>query len=380
MARARGVVLAGALLTLAAFVFDAAPLFVAGIGFLLVGVLTPAWVWLALRNGAVTRRIEAQQIVEHQPVESILAVRRGRLGLPGAEIHDQLVATPVRLSAPPRLISRPRRAEIRVQSRFERRGRQRIEPPRLRVRDPLGLADVVRRGRGPVQELLVLPRTEPVAWRLDPRGRRLVGPDAGTADEPLAAVDVDGLRPYRVGTPASRIHWQALAKGQGLVERQLRADGEAHPLIVLDARNGGDELLLDAAVRATASLTLELARRGGCRLLLPGDTRPIAVEPDLRGWPALHIRLALVAESSAAIGSLATVAGSAPIFYVALQTRHMPPALSAARGSVRVLVAPTQVCPAEGPAPSLTVAGCNGYVLGAGRRIRRARPAAGASV
>jgi uncharacterized protein (DUF58 family) len=381
MQRARAVVAAGLLLMVAAFVFDAAPLFVPGIGFILIGAITPAWVWAAARSGTVTSRIDAEQIIEHEPVSAILTVRRGRLGLPCAEIQDEMTPTPVQIHAPVTL-SRPRPTEIRVQARFERRGRHRLAPPRLRVRDALGLADLVRRGRGPDQELLVLPRTEPVSWRIDPRSRRLVGPDAGAADEPLAAVDVDGLRPYRAGTPASRIHWPALAKGQGLVERQLRADGEARPLIVLDVRDGADGRLLDAAVRATASLTVELARRGGCRLLLPGETRPVVVEPDLRGWPALHIRLAVLTASGAVLPPLAAIAGSAPVFYVALQGPRQPPTgLVSARGGARVLVAPSQVCGSgpSSPTPSFTVSGCNGYVLGSGGRLRSRRTAASAA-
>src|SRR5439155_4932797 len=141
-------------------------------------------------------------------------------------------------------------------------------------------------GTGPAQELLVLPRTEPVSWSTRERAARSEGPDRRPVDEPPASVDVDGLRPYRPGTPASRIHWAALARGAGLLERRLRSDGDTRPLVVLDARGSGPPEHLDAAVRAAASLTLELARRGGCRLLLPGERRAVAVEADLASWPA----------------------------------------------------------------------------------------------
>ena len=111
-----------------------------------------------------------------------------------------------------------------------------------------------------------------------------------------AAVDMDGLRPYRVGTPASRIHWPAVARGHGLIERRLQADGDSRPLVVLDARLPGPDAqseLLDAAVRAAASLVLELARRGGCGLLLPGEQRPISarwLSGDLQGKsPAISV-------------------------------------------------------------------------------------------
>ena len=67
------------------------------------------------------------------------------------------------------------------------------------------------------------------------RGRRFRLADGHAASEAMAAVDVDGLRPYRPGTPASRIHWPAVARGAGLIERRLQADGDSRPMIVLDA-------------------------------------------------------------------------------------------------------------------------------------------------
>ena len=103
-------------------------------------------------------------------------------------------------------------------------------------------------------------------WLGSGHSRRLRLPDGRAGSEALAAVDLDGLRPYRPGTPASRIHWPAVARGAGLIERRLQADGDARPLVVLDARTpasagraGVD--LLDAAVRAAASLVLEFSAR-----------------------------------------------------------------------------------------------------------------------
>src|ERR1700733_8579028 len=125
--------------------------------------------------------------------------------------------------------------------------------------------------------------------------RRAAGP---ASVEPLGATEVDGLRPYRPGTPASRIHWSALARGAGVLERRLQADTDSRPLVVVDARGSGPPAppeYLDAAVRAAASLVLELGKQVGCGLLLPGEHRPLEVEPDLAALPVAHARLALVA-------------------------------------------------------------------------------------
>jgi uncharacterized protein (DUF58 family) len=363
--RAAGVAAAGLLLTLAAFMFNTGPLFVAGFAFLLIGLLTPAWVWASARSARVTRRLMAERVVEGEPVEAMIEVRRGRLGLPGGEVIDPLAGTAVSLSRPLSLIAGGAKAEVRVVARFARRGLRRLEPPVLVVSDMLGLASSRRAGAGATAELLVLPRTEPVRWSARERAHRADGADARPADEPLAAVDIDGLRPYRPGTSASRIHWAALARGAGLLERRLRADGETRPLIVLDARCGGPPEQLDAAVRAAASLALALARRGGCRMLLPGERRAVALEADLLNWPGLHARLAMV-EGGPQTRPPVLGAGAklGPVLYVAAQPlERLPAALAGPGGSYCVIVLPEEVAPRQLGAPNFEVAGCRGYAL-----------------
>ncbi|MHB8694826.1 MAG: hypothetical protein ACYDHH_26640, partial [Solirubrobacteraceae bacterium] len=187
MRRAAAVSLAGAVLTLAAFGFDAAPLFVAGLGFLAIGLVTPAAVAIAARQVNVSRRIDLEHVIEGQPVPATIMVSCGPLGIPGGFVHDPVLSEPLAI--------RKRRAELHTDARFQRRGRQLLDPPQLTASDALGLASVTRRGSGAAQELLVLPRTEPVRWLADARGRRRRGAEGGAGEEPLAAVDVDGLRP-----------------------------------------------------------------------------------------------------------------------------------------------------------------------------------------
>ncbi|MGZ4224619.1 MAG: DUF58 domain-containing protein [Solirubrobacteraceae bacterium] len=365
MRRAAAVAACGIVLTLAAFTFDAAPLFVPGVAFTLLGTLTPLWVWGSARSATVERRLLAERVVEGEPVEAMIEVRRGPLGLPGGEVLDPLAGTPVSLSRPLSLVAGRFKADVRVVARFSRRGLRRLEPLSLVVRDMLDLACMSRVGTGAVQELLVLPRVERVKWTARDRGRRSEGSDARPVDEPLAAVDIDGLRPYRPGTPASRIHWAALARGAGLLERRLRADGDARPLVVLDARNAGPPEHLDAAVRAAASLTLELARQGGCRLLLPGERRAIGVEPDLAGWPGLHARLALVEGGPATRAPvLRPGARVGPLFYVAAQVlERLPAALAGAGGATSMLVLPVALGHRTTSGPSFEVSSCRGYAI-----------------
>jgi uncharacterized protein (DUF58 family) len=174
-----------------------------------------------------------------------------------------------------------------------------------------------------------------------------------------AEIDMDGLRPHREGAPASRIHWPALARTGELLERRLRPEGDTRPLVLLDAR-GGSEEQLDAAVRAAASLTVHLAERGGCVLLLPGEHRPTPLEPGLSGWPHLHARLAVV-EAGGAPGVSGLAQRRGAIFYVAARPlNRIPPVLSHSPGSGRVLVVPGAL---SGRRASFTVAGCTGYDL-----------------
>jgi uncharacterized protein (DUF58 family) len=366
--RAAGVALAGLTLTLIALMFDTGPLFVPGIAFTVLGIAMPLWLGVTSRGVRARRRLHSDRVREDQPFETTLEVRRGRLGLPGAEVFDPVTGASVSVKRALAPLSGRRGASVTVVASFSRRGRKRLAPPAVIGRDVLGLAQIVRPGGGARQELLVLPRTEPVNWI----GRDLgAHPDASPArasSEPLAAVELDGLRPYRMGTPASRIHWPALARGSGLLERRMRADGDTRPLVVLDTRSARRTSAdLDAAVRAAGSIVLDLARRGGCGLLMPGERRPIEIEPELTRWPVAQVRLALVEGGP---DRKPPLLASAPrlgrVFYVAVEPpRRLPRALAGPLPGMLVL--PAGVEPRTRGSLAFEVAGCRGYVLGAAR-------------
>ncbi|MGH2882856.1 MAG: DUF58 domain-containing protein, partial [Solirubrobacteraceae bacterium] len=341
MRRAAAVVVAGLALILVALLFDAAPLFVPGVAIILLGVAAPAWVAVAAEGATIERTLESTRVVEDEPIEATIEVRRGPWGLPGAAVLDPLAGEPVSIRSPMSIISGANSASVRIVASFPRRGIRRIEPPTLIVSDALELARVVRESPSPAQELLVLPRTDRVKWvpGAGEKWRRATG---AASLEPFGATEVDGLRPYRQGTPASRIHWPALARGAGLLERRLRADTETRPLVVVDARCDGPPEHLDAAVRAAASLVLELGTRAGCGLLLPGEFRPLEIEQDLIAWPIAHARLALVegGPETRAPG-LAPGARSAQVLYVAARPHaRLPAGLAGAGVRVAILVVP----------------------------------------
>lgn len=373
MRRAVAAVTLGAGLLASAAAFDTSSLYVPGVALVALAVGAGAWVWLAARGAGVERAPAPHTVVEGEPYPLRVRLRPGLLPPPVAELRNPLLERPIPIGG-----FAPDRARIDV--RFARRGRRTLEPGTLVVRDPLRIAVREIRGAGAAEELLVLPRVESVVTAR-PGGGAGTGADAhgsgsraalrGRTDGSAAELDLEGLRPYREGAPASRIHWPAVARSGEMLERRLTAEGDSAPLVVLDATLPPSEEALDSAVRAAASLCLHLARRGGCALLLPGDRRSLTLAPDLAAWPAAHARLALVTAASA-VPALARARRSGAVVWVA--ARADPP-----RGLARAaLGGGFVVTPASGDeigAAAFTVAGCVGRRLGG--VAAAARPRAG---
>src|SRR5690606_9376966 len=104
-----------------------------------------------------------------------------------------------------------RRVRLEGVARLARRGRQTLAPSTLEIADPLGLC--VRRVAGPAgPQLLVLPRIEPVTATAAGAGTGAgsqpglgggARPSGSWRDDASDGIDLDGLRPYREGAPAS---------------------------------------------------------------------------------------------------------------------------------------------------------------------------------
>jgi uncharacterized protein (DUF58 family) len=135
--RAAGTVALGAGLTLAASAFGSPSFYVPGVALIALGTLAVIWVALAARGATVVRVPGPPTVEEEAPYPVHVGVRGGRVPPPGGEVLDPLLGWPVPLSW-----RWPRR--VRMNVRFERRGRRRLAPPRLVVCDPLGLAATER--------------------------------------------------------------------------------------------------------------------------------------------------------------------------------------------------------------------------------------------
>ena len=282
-------------------------------------------------------------------------------------------ARPIVLGVPMSLIQGGRVADVRIVTSFTRRGLHRLEPPSLLVQDPLELSSMIKTADGPVQELLVLPRTERVRWRAASggRGRPPQRSEGRSLAEPMAAVDVDGLRPYRPGTPASRIHWPALARGAGLLERRLRADRDTRPLVLLDARGRARgparrrrprRRIADARAGSAGRLPAAAPGRAACAWRSSRTWR--AGPRHMPGWHwsrAARRRRPPLLDGAARLG---------PVFYVAVQPLdRLPPSLAVGPGSL-VIVLPKDLETLPPGRPSFEVTGCQGFAVRSRTRSR----------
>jgi uncharacterized protein (DUF58 family) len=358
--RALLIALLGGLLAVAAAAFGPVLLLLPGCALVLLAVVCAGWALLAGR-GRLERRLEATRVLEEEPCAFALEARLILPPPPGSELVEPLSPESRRP------VQWRRRHRLEGELRFPRRGLHPLEPARLVVRDPLGIAArEVRSSRG--QEVLVLPRIEPVrAARAGARALALTDSSPEMSEEG-PRVDFDTLREAPPEAPATRIHWPAVARTGTLIERTLLAPTERRPLVVLDAASTTSLDALDSAVRAAASLCVALARAGGCDLLLPDERRPAHIDSGLAAWPPLHARLALVEEGERVtvptrlgrVGAIFWVTGGDG------DLAGVPGGLLRGAASARFVVAP-------GPATKgsvFTVAGCHGRRVG--RAARRA--------
>jgi uncharacterized protein (DUF58 family) len=357
--------LLGVALCLSAAAFDSASLYVPGVALIALGVAAVGWVELAAHGARIVRRPGPHTVMEEDPYPLRMEMETGVLPAPGGELFEPLLGWPVPIAG-----RRSRRLRITV--RFSRRGRRALAPGRLVVRDPLRLY-VRELAAGGGEEVLVLPRVEPVtapggggAGAGDRGGR---GAEPGLAgrrlDASMAELEIDGLRPYREGAPASRIHWPSVARRAEMLERRLVAELDSAPLIVLDASAPANEDALDKAVRAAASLCVWLARHGGCAVLLPGERRPIHVAHDMASWPAVHVRLATVEPGGPPAAAALGPRAGAVLWVTAADLRAAPRALERLPAGARYVVSPG---PPPRVRPAFAVAGCTGCLLERARR------------
>ena len=353
-------------IVLAAAMFDAPELYVVGVGLLLALAAARLWVRLAASGAGLDHTTGPRTIVEGEAYPMRLAVRGGRVRLAAATVTHPLAAGPVPVGRRPN-------APAELQISGLKRGWQRIMPATLVLADPLGLATAgVQSADQP--SVLVLPRLEDIVLEAGGEKGGEEALSAGADDGHGAGLgkrsldfEIDGLRHYRPGTPASRIHWPILARTGELMERRLVGGGDAAPIVVVDAHQPRDAIALDRAVRAAASLCFHLASSRGCALILPEQRSPLWIDSQLRSWPQAHASLALVEACASPLNP--RIRGLAGTVFWVTAAAHVPPLPPLLSGARSYLVA---AFPPGLGGRAFEVAGCEGHAL------ERARLRAGA--
>jgi uncharacterized protein (DUF58 family) len=330
---------------LAGAAFDSASLYVPGIALALLVAGSRAWVGLAARRVRIERERGPDRITEGDTYALLVTIDAGRVPLPGGRLVHPLTRGSTAIGMRPRL-----RAMVEMPAL--RRGHHWLEPATLLVGDPFRLHTApVRAGEG--EAVLVLPRIEPV-----------LAASADGGDGAQGALDgAEGIGAG--GLDTGSIDWPTVARLGEVVEHRLVAGASSSPLVVLDSSAPTDDDALDRAVRAAASLCVHLAPQRGCGLLLSGEHRARELDPQLRAWPQVHARLAVVKGGGPPPAPrLATRASS--VFWVTASAAP-PRTLAAPAARAGYVVAPSS-SPGEGAA--FRVAGCDGRSLGAAGRAR----------
>jgi uncharacterized protein (DUF58 family) len=338
VSRPRQLALAGALLCAVGALFAATPLYIPGIALLIVAALAPAWAWLATVHAGVELEPAASTALEGECIAVTINVRRGLLRVGGVQLLLGALTVPLPAGRPS--------ARAALSAVAERRGRQPLGPALVRLGDPLGIC--TRELRSEAHELLVLPRVYPLSAGTLERVRHT----SALTRRNDAQLHLGSLRAYDASGPASRIHWPTVARTGELMAREFLAETEPRVLIVVDARVPASEEALDRALCAAASLSVHLARSGGCQLLLPGEARPRTIGTALEGWPALHARLALVRAGSHTASGDWVHAGRTVVYVTA--------AASETGAGATWRVGPH---PIAGTVVAFDVAGCGGQLL-----------------
>ncbi len=188
-----------------------------------------------------------------------------------------------------------RTASLRYPLQGRVRGRYPVGPLRVRVRDPFGLTQRVRRYRG-VDEVVVYPRIESLGEGVG------LGAHLGSGASDLRRLFTSGdefytMREYVTGDDLRQVHWPSTAHRQTLMVRQQEQPWQVEATVLCDTRHGahrdiGRDSPLEKAISVAASLVWHLADDGyRLRLVTEADQRTPALAP----WQAHLDRLAEVA-------------------------------------------------------------------------------------
>ena len=225
----------------------------------------------------VTRTVHPARLVVDQTagVEIVFENTSGRRTLLqlAEERVDHLLGDRPRFVLPPMEPGEIRGVDYQIRSHV--RGRHRIGPLTLRVRDPFGLATIAASLPGST-DVLVLPRVE-VLGSGRPRGDGVGAEGAIPHMVALHGEDDAAIRSYRDGDDLRRIHWPATAHRSELMVRQEDRPARRRAVIVMDSRAGGHQGSgtlgsFEWAVTAAASIAAHLSVHSYALHLVSSET------------------------------------------------------------------------------------------------------------
>ncbi len=176
------------------------------------------------------------------------------------------------------------RRDVAYSVRCHTRGRHRLGPLGVRVRDPFGLTSRSARTPG-YGTILVLPRIHPLSTA------RALGAGVGSEGTVphmigLHGEDDQAIREYRDGDDLRRIHWPMTSHTGELMVRQEDRPAQRRAVVLIDTRTqahsaGARSASLEWAVTMGASVVAHLARSGYAIHLLTADpSRDLGVAED----------------------------------------------------------------------------------------------------
>lgn len=253
-----------------------------------VGLLAAALLFV----GSTSARLEVSRLVrpgrlafDAEGDAEVVVRNAGRLPTATLELHDRVPLT-LSTAGPVTVAPLPagERTVLHTRLRGGQRGRFRLGPLTVRLRDPFGL----------VAREQVLPGTadvvvHPPIWQLPPG--LVLGGASSTGGEgaprPLASgEDRSTVREYVQGDDLRNVHWATTAHRGKLMVRQPEAPQDPRAVVLVDIRTDrhrghGPGASIETAVTAAASAVYHLADRGRGVVLIDG---PLANVP--RAQPA----------------------------------------------------------------------------------------------
>ena len=275
--RGRAFVAAGLTLLLGGLLLGFAD--ITRIGVLLTALPLLAGLATRRRNDSlvVTRTIHPVRLMVDQTanVEVVFentSGRRTQLQL-AEERVDYLLGDRPRFVLPPMEPGEIREFDYQIRSHV--RGRHRLGPLTLRVRDPFGLATIAA-SLTDTTDVLVVPRIE-ILGGGRPRGDGIGAEGAIPHMVALHGEDDVAIRSYRDGDDLRRIHWPATAHRSELMVRQEDRPARRRAVIVMDSRAGGHQGSgtlgsFEWAVTAAASIAAHLSGHSYALHLVSSET------------------------------------------------------------------------------------------------------------